>query len=351
VRTPTPDAPAPSTPARAGEALTDGGYAYTLVDETPGAKKPRVKRESKPVSIARPLLVALIVVPAVAAAAVAWFFSSRMGDEGGGGDDRTNANVASVINIFGSSQGGRVVRLEGELPAGLPEDLPSYPDARVVSSLAQASGDDVVYLVVYDTPSDIDDVTGYFDGAFDEDPWQLDLGQDADESAARQFTKIDDADIEGQVILGASKDGKLTTILLVLQVLSGADNAEFEEYSPPVGRPLPEGFPDGIPAYPDGIVTETIFSRASQGDTYGLTLITRDSAENALQYFRDEFQGKGWTVSDSDASGTTIEDAIAISFESDDATVSGNIYAGSFDEDRNYTQVELQVRTLDNDGG
>jgi hypothetical protein len=347
----TPEAPAPGPlPSPRGEAVTEGGYAYTLVDETPGVKKPRARRELKPLRIAWPLLVALIVVPAVAAGAAAWFVSSLVGDDESGGGDRTNANVSSVINVFGQSQGGRVLRLEGELPTGLPDDLPAYPGAAVVSSLAQSNGDDVVYLIVYDTPASLPDVTAYFDEAFDDDPWQVDVGQDSAESSARQFTKIDDADIEGQVITVSSKEREVTTIFLILQVVAGASDVEFEEFTPPVSKPLPEGFPDGFPTYPDAVITETIFQREPQADTFGITLITRDSAESALDFFRQEFQGKGWTVSDADPSGSTIENAIAIGFESDDATVTGTIAAGQFEDDRNYTQVELQVRQLDDDG-
>jgi hypothetical protein len=358
----TPDVPAPlsaappaSAPrsARPGEAVTEGGYNYTLVDDTPAAKKvprPKVRREpAPPMRIARPLLAALIVVPAVIVGAVAWFIAGMLDDGGGGDDARTNANVSSIINVFGQSQGGRLLRLEGELPPGLPDDLPAYPGARVVSSLVQSSGDNAVYFLVYDTDARIDDVAGYFSESFAADPWQVDVGQDAPNSAAMQFTKIDDAGIEGQVLLGESTESDVTTIFLVLSIVGGAGDVDFGAYEPPVSKPLPEGFPDGIPPYPDAIVTETIFERAPQGDTFGLTMITRDSAAGALDFFREEFEGKGWTVVDGDASGSGIEDAVAISFESDDATVTGNIAAGTFVEDRNYTHIELQVRFLEDD--
>jgi hypothetical protein len=354
-QTPDVPAPAPSSPPRpphAGDAVTDGGYAYTLVDDTGGAKKqaqPKEKHESKPLSIAWPLLVALIVVPAVLVGIGVWFLADAFGDDGGGTSDRAGANVASVIDVFGAAQGGQSVRLEGEAPAALPDDLPVYPGADVLSSLAQTNGDDAVYLIVYDTEARLDDVSTYYADAFGADPWQIDLGQAATESAALQFSKIDDPDIEGQVLLGASVDGDVTTIFLIVQLIGGADEIEFPPFEPPVTKPLPEGFPDAIPPYPDGIVTQTVFQRAPQGDTYGLTIITQDEAESALEFYRSEFEGMGWTVGEGDPGGSGLEDATAISFESDDGTLSGTIAAGTFVEDRNYAQIELQVRQADDD--
>ena len=351
---PSTDAPVPQS-AHAGDSVTDGGYAYTVVDETNGAKKepkPKVKRESKPLSIAAPLLAALIIVPAILVGVGAWFLADMLGDDGGGGGNgRAGANVASVINVFGAAQGSQVLRLEGELPPGLPDDIPTYPGAAVLSSLVQPNGDDAVFLVVYDTGASLEDVGAYFRDALGEDPWQIDLGQETAESGALQFTKIDDADIEGQVLLGASKDSDLTTIFMIVQIIGGADDIEFEEFTPPVSKTLPEGFPENLPTYPDGIVTQTVFQRAPQGDTYGLSIITRDEGGDALNFYRDAFEEDGWTVTDADGSGSGLENAQAISFESDDGTVSGTLAAGDFAQDDAYTQIELQVRQLDDTEG
>lgn len=347
----------PSDTTRSRDAVTEGGYSYTLVDEpraTGAAKQPRaakVKRERQPLRISAPAVAALIVVPAVVVGAAAWFFADRVdGDSGGRGSDaRTNANVASIIETFSQGQVGRTQRIEGAVPEGLPEDIPSYPGAEVLSSQVQITGDDALYLVVYDTSDSIEDVAAYFDEALSDDPWQVDLGQDSADASARQFSKIDDADVEGQFIVEAADDADVTTIFLIVQVVSGASDAELADFEPPISRPLPEGLPDGLPAYPDGIVTETVFSRAPDGDTFGLTIITRDSAASALEFYTDDLQGKGWTVNESDPEGSGLENAIAISFESDDATAQGSIAAGDFIEDRNYTQIALQVRVVEQD--
>jgi len=336
---PEPDQP-PAQPAP-GDALTESGYAYTVVDETPAAPVPKIERERVPVHVSKPLLAALIVVPAVIAGVAAWFTASSLSDGGGGA--RTNANVASVINAFSQGQGGVTRRIEGELPPGLPGDIPSYPGAEVVSSLVSVTGDDVVYLIVYDTGDRLDDVASHFDDALSADPWQIDGAQDGRDAALRQFTKIDDADIEGLVLLAESKDGGLTTIFLSVQVTSGADDTELEAFVPRVTRQLPKDFPEGIPQYPDAIAIETGFSRASQGTRYDVSLITKDSVSSVIEFFRDEFEGDGWTVTNADPSQSTLANAEAITFESDDASLSGGLVAGEFADDANYTRIDLTV--------
>ncbi len=337
---PEPDQPAPQ-PAP-GDPPSESGYAYTVVDATRAAPAPKVKRESTPARVGKPLLAALIIVPAVVAGVAAWFGASALSDSGGG-DARTNANVASVINAFSQGQGGALRRIEGELPVGFPGDIPSYPGARVVSSLVSVTGDDVVYLVVYDTGDRIDDVASHFDDALSADPWQIDGAQDGRDSALRQFTKIDDADIEGLYLLAASTNADVTTIFLSVQVTSGADDTESEVFVPRVSKQLPEGFPEGIPAYPDAVAIETGFSRTPQSTRYEVSLITKDSVSSVLEFFRDELEGSGWTVTDADPSQSQIPNAEAITFESADGGLTGGLVAGEFADDANYTRVDLTV--------
>lgn len=330
----------PVAPASGG--VTESGYSYTVVGSaTEPARAPKVKRERKPLRVGPFVLAAAVIVPAVMAAVVAWFVASAWSD--GGGDDRTHANVANLINAFSQGDNSTTRRLEGELPPGLPADVPSYPGAEVVSSLIQIVDQDVVYWVVYDTGDNLDDVKEHFEGVLAEDPWQIEGAQEQRDSALLSFTKIDDADIEGLYLFFESKDKDVTTIFLSMQVTSGADDTELDEFEPEVTKALPEGFPSDIPAYPDGIVIQTGFQKAAQGTQYSVSLITRDSNASVLQFFRDAFEEQGWTVQNTDASQSGLEDAEAISFEADDGDLSGNIAAGEFAEDRNYTRVEVNV--------
>ena len=73
---PEPDQPAPQ-PAP-GDPPSESGYAYTVVDATRAAPAPKVKRESTPARVGKPLLAALIIVPAVVAGVAAWFIASSL---------------------------------------------------------------------------------------------------------------------------------------------------------------------------------------------------------------------------------------------------------------------------------
>jgi hypothetical protein len=341
----------PSAPVapRKDSGTTESGYSYTVVDAPePAEKAPKPKKEktpSEPLRIGPGLLAALILVPAAIAGVLVWFFASAFADDGGGGGgDRTNANVASVIHAFSQGEPGSTRRIEGELPPGLPDEIPQYPGSNVVSSLINVAGDNVVYLVIYDTEDDLDEVGAYFTEALDEDRWQLEGSQDGQESSLRQFTKVDDADVEGVYLLAESKDADVTTIFLSVQVTSGADETELDEFEPEVSKSVPDGFPDEIPQYPDGRVIETGFQRQTQGTRYSISMITRDNNTSVLDFYRDAFEEMGWTVEDADASdASTLEDAVAITFEGSGGDINGNVVAGEFAEDANYTRVDVNV--------
>lgn len=325
--------------------MTESGYSYTVVDDAKpdtSSSPKKEKRPREPVSVRPLVLAAMIIGPAILVGAGAWFVASAMADDGGG-DDRTNANVASVINAFSQGEPGSTRRIEGALPPGLPDDIPAYPGANVVSSLINVSDADAVYLVIYDTPDSLDEVARFFSEQLDEDPWQLQGAQDGRESSLRQFTKVDDADIEGVYLIAESQSADVTTIFLSVQVTSGADDTELEDFEPEVSKSLPEGFPDEIPQYPDGRVIETGFQKQAQGTRYSVSLITRDSTGSVLDFFREGFGDLGWTVTDADPSDSGLENAEAITFEASGGEVNGNVVAGDFAEDANYTRVDINV--------
>ena len=343
---PPPPEPAtsPWAPRRADQAVTEGGYAYTVVDDSAPAKpaeKPRKVRE--PLRISPPMLAAAILVPAIIVGVAAWFAASMFDDDGS--DNRADADVASLIQAFSSqNEGSTVQRFEGELAPGFPEDVPVYPDGRIVSSVVQVSQEDALYWAVYDTEARFDEVVGYFHEKFSEDPWQVDLGQDSGESSVRQFSRIDDPDVQGVVLVGASKDGEVTTIFQSINVVAGADDAPEREFDPGAARPLPEGFPEDLPQYPDGLVIETAFRREPRNDGFAISLVTRDDAGDVLGFYRDEFERLGWTVADADASQSQLPDAQAITFEAGEE-LQGNVTTSEFTEDENYTRIDVQVNS------
>jgi hypothetical protein len=275
-----------------------------------------------------------------------WLVMTLLLEDGDtGADARASANVANIINAFSQGQGtSSIERFESELPPGFPADVPAYPDGDVVSSLVQLGGDDVLFLAVFDTPDSRDEVAAYFKDELNSGDFQLDGLQDGREAALLQFSKTDDADVSGLVLVSESKEQDLTTIFYSVEVISGADDVELSPFVPRVSRPLPATYPSEVPQYPDGVVVETVTQREPQGDIFGVAFITRDSTASVLEFYGDAFEALGWTVSDADASNSELEDAEGINFESDDGALTGSVIAGVFQEDRNYTRTEMQVR-------
>jgi hypothetical protein len=342
---PSPEQSPHPTPA-AGEGVTEGGYSYTVVGDTAEADRPPVE-EPERVDRARGRslgVVAAAVVVLLAVGAGAFFAGRMLRDDDGG--DRATANVGSVINAF--SQGGEgatVHRYEGELPPGYPDDVPAYPGAELIASIVQISGPSAGYLAVYDTADDREDVAAYFTENFDEDPWQVDAGRDTRDSALQQFSKIDDPDVTGLVLSASSKDDDVTTIVVSVQVTGGAETPD-EDFEPGVTKALPNGFPQDVPQYPEAIIIESAFQNQPRANSFIISFITRDDVTSVLDFFRDQFEEKGWTVTDSDASESPLEDAEALDFgnaSGEEEEITGALVAGEFPDDNNYTEVDLTV--------
>ena len=342
------DRPAPESPSAApeGEAVTEGGYHYSVIDDeaspSGSTPEPRTARGDAPSPL---LLAALAIVPAIVVGALVWLAVSMLGGGGGGGgNERARQDVGNVINAFSQGQTGAIVnRYEGALPPGYPDAIPAYPNARLLSSVVQILGDNANYLVVYDTKDQRSDVASFYGDALTTDPWQLDAGQEGGDSTVHRFSKIDDADVTGLILSAESDNDSLTTIVVSLSVTSGARAASGTPFEPGASKPVPTGFPDEVPQYPDGTIIESAFQKQAQGDTYSISMITTDSASKVVQYYRDQFGGKGWAVEDTDVSTAPIDNAEGISFTATDPQYQGAVIAGDFVRDDNYTQVEVQV--------
>lgn len=345
--TPT-DEPASEMPHEAGApsspegATTPSGYSYTVVDDGDAAEAKASSASARRRGFHPLALVAGAIVPAVVVGAVVWFVASS----GGGGDtSRLGADVTNVVNAFSQGQPGSLTtRYEGQSPPGLPADLPTYPGAKVVSSIAQIRGEDASYLVVYDTSDARDSVAAHFNGTLGADPWQIDGGQDGSESTLHQFSKIDDPNVTGLVLVAESKNDKLTTIIESVQITSGAKDRKPTPVAARDNRPLPDGFPGDVPAYSDATLIESAYQTKADGKSFAVSFITKDGASGVLDFYRDKLGSAKLKVTDGDASQSGLADAEAIQFTDDKAQLAGAITVGEFAEDPSYTRIDVQVR-------
>ncbi len=137
-----------ATDPAAADTTTPGGYSYTVVDDE-AADDDGDAAAQRGGGIHPLVLVGAALAAAVVAGAAVWFFAPS---SGGGGTSRLGADVTNVLNAFSQGQPGTITtRYEGELPAGFPGDMPTYAGAKVVASIAQVHGEDVGYLVIWDT--------------------------------------------------------------------------------------------------------------------------------------------------------------------------------------------------------
>ena len=333
----------PGVDAAAAGATTPGGYSYTVVDDSTighGA-------DAHATSVARggvpPLIAAVAaIVPAVVVGAIIWFVASS---GGGGGTGRLRADVTSVLNAFSQGQAGAITtRYESELAPGFPSDVPGYPGAKVVSSLSQVHGEDVSYLVIYDTGDSRDKVAAHFSDALSADPWQIDGGQDNRESTLHQFSKINDSNVTGIVLVAESKDGKTTTILESVQVTSGAKGAKSPTFAAISSRALPDGFPGELPPYAGATLIESAHQKKAGARSYAVSYITKDAAPGVLDFYRNELEGAKLTVRTGDASSSLLEDAEAIQFADGKQLLVGDVTVGKFADDVSYTRIDVTVR-------
>jgi hypothetical protein len=326
----------PTAPAPPEEG--DGGYAYDVVAED----EEQAPRGFKLPTVA--LVAIAAVVPAVIVGVAVWFIAS--GGSGGAGDKRVTSNVTNVVNAFSQGQSGTVTRrFEGNLAPGFPKDVPLYPGAKLLSSELQISGADADYLVVYDTSDARQKVADYFSGKLDADPWQVDASQDGRDSSLRQFSNVSDANVRGLVLAAESKQDNITTVIVSVQVTSGAAAAGTETFDPGQSRPLPAGFPTSVPTYPGATVISSAFQKSSGSHAYSLSLVTQDSASKVLDYYRAQLATNKLTVTDGDASQSTLAGATAIDFTDTGKTVGGSITVGALAEDSKYAQIDISAAT------
>jgi hypothetical protein len=316
------------------EATTPGGYSYTVVDGDSAA--PVRAGGSNPL-----LLIVAAIVPAAIVGAAVWFFAS-----GGGGSSSVSGNVSNVVTAFSQGATGTVsTTYEGKLPPGYPEGVPQYPGAKVVSSVLETRGSDVAYLIVFDAGDSRAKVAAYYGEQFNKDPWQIDGGQDTAESTFHQFSKIDDDNVAGLIIVGESKESNVTTIVESLQITAGAKNTGKATFTPDEGRTMPDGFPGAVPVYDGASIFESAYQKQASGNAYAVSFLTKDSSDDVLKFYRTKLGDSSLTVADGDASNSSLADASALTFSDASSALSGMVTVGKFAQDESYTRIDVQVQS------
>lgn len=281
----------------------------------------------------------LAVVPALIVGVIVFALAGR---------DGGNSNAAAIVDGLFRTGGGQIEAFEGELPPGLPEDLPAYSRADVVVSFLVRSTEGATYFVIYDTRDAPDKVLSFYQEELDSDPWQVQSAVSSQQLNGVSFSRPDDADVEGTVRVSRSDFGGTTTIYLSFEDVSPSSLGPQpdEEFVLPASRGLPPGFPSDVPIY-DGkeksTVTSTQFQKGSGSTLYLVTFLTKNSDVDVIDFYRKEFEKRGWQVTDGEPRSTR-DFAISIDFkDSTRQDLTGTVRADAFEDDATYTRVDVQL--------
>jgi hypothetical protein len=286
---------------------------------------------------------ALAVVPALIVGILVFVLAGGSSSGGGG-------NAAGIVDGFlrlEPSSDQTVESFKGSLPPDLPSEVPIYKNAKPVVSYSIVTPEGTNHFVVLTTSASVDDVFGFFRDSLDKEPWQVEVGQSSSDGVGIRFSRPDNADVSGIITIHHSKLDDSTSIFLTYEDVSAAltPGTGSVPFSIGPSRPLPAGFPSDVPVYQQDqgtVVLDTYFERAQGGQLFAVTFLTKDSQDTVIDFYKNDFGGKGWTTTDTSPGGTSF--AVSMDFADKNQTLSGQISADSFENDSSYTKVELVVQ-------
>ena len=262
----------------------------------------------------------------------------------GGGDNKDADQVLQRFMEIGQNPGATAEVMIGEVPSGLPADLPEYPGSSLIGSTVTTDAGTESISVLRETSDSLDNVLLYYEENLDTSPWEILLSTSQETFAAVQFGKLDDANLLGSIVIQSSGDGKRSTILTSVQI-AASETPTAKPFELGASKPLPRGFPAEMPVYPDITITDTAWARSTDTLDFQVNFLTKGSSQDVADFYRKELGSRGWTVTDQ-PSETGQTGVLALTFEgkAPGQTWSGAISINVFEEDPSYTQVRLQVR-------
>ncbi len=252
--------------------------------------------------------------------------------------------------------------VRNELFLGQLTALPVHPDGALVGSglIARPDGTQGFFLV-YDVAGDTVGIEETVARQLDQSPWQVTGGQSAADLAVVRFQSTVTADIQGlawvQPIAFSSlleaavanseagdatvaPVGPLSSVLYLVETQPTLPSDE-ESFALPAGRPLPDGFPAAFLLDEGKTITELAWNSVPGGSAYQVTILTRESAFEVADVYRDRLALEGWDLTDDQAIGF----ATVLQFASDDGAVQGSVSLDAFADDDQFTEIVVQLQT------
>ncbi len=285
----------------------------------------------------------LAVVPAVVVGVLVFVFTGSSSNGGG--------NAVAILEMFYAppeDSNTSVDSFKGVLPPDFPAEFPLFGNSEPVASFVVATPRGKTFTAVLTSSATAREIFAFYSDELDAEPWQVEAGQTGSQVTGIRFARPDDPDVSGVVIVSHSELDNRTVIQIVYEDLAGALTAGTGPTVPLLGesRPLPLGFPETVPIY--GVNDETIvidsgFQRGQGGQLFAVTFLTLDSPDDVIDFYRGEFEALDWMVVDS--TSTDISSfALGIEFDDGGENLSGQVTADTYEEDADYTRVDLSVQ-------
>ena len=268
---------------------------------------------------------------------------------------KSNDSAGAVLDGFfrQGSPSESIRSYQGKVPPDFPSEFPIYRGADVYASfiILGEQNRGANYFVILGTNATADAVYNYYLDRLARDPWQVEIARASTEFTGMRFTRPDDADVSGDVTIHHSELDKRTTIYVSYQDLTAAAAPEAPPFVLGKSRALPPNFPNDVAIYDaktgDAVITDTYFERAPGGTSYIITFVTRDSQDDVISAYREEFEKKGWQVKDSTTANSGFQ--LGIDFtDGPNSLLQGSVLADVFEEDADYTKVDLLLQVSSN---
>jgi hypothetical protein len=245
---------------------------------------------------------------------------------GGGGEKTIDVGDGETTIDVGD---GNEVTVGGHLPDSFPDDFPIYEGADLQGAV-QGEQDGIEGIVATWTTGDgIDDVTSFYEDAFDGGAW---VSVTNGAAGGSTFWAVEESDGDKVGYVAVSGGGEVTIIATVGDDPSATtdgsgdssdgdsgddsgstDDGDADDGSGPDASAdlpgevdLPDGFPSDLVPLPDSVRVTTANSFTSNGtETFMVGFFTKDSAKDIGEYYKSELEGNGFTqsVQTSDATG------------------------------------------------
>jgi hypothetical protein len=243
--------------------------------------------------------------------------------------------------------------------------LPVHPDGALLGSgrIDRPDGTKGFFLI-YDVSGATVAVEETVARQLDQSPWQVTGGQSTEDLAIVQFQSTVSADLQGiawvQPIDASSAleaeaaaadgadgsdeaaaplEGPFASVLYLIET-EPPIAADEPDFALPVGRPLPGNFPATFLLDDSKTITQLAWNTVPGGSAYQVTILTRESAFDVADVYRDRFELEGWDLTGDDAVGF----ATVLQFASDDGAVQGSVSLDAFAADDTYTEIVVQVQ-------